>query len=44
MAGKSPPHATSKKPSKTIKQKRDAKRFKVQQAARRDIMAVVRDR
>jgi len=44
MADKSPRHATSKKPSKTIKQKRAAKKLKVQQAARRGVLAAVRDR
>jgi hypothetical protein len=43
MADKSPRHATSKKPSKTIKQKRAAKKLKVQQAAWRDVLAAVRD-
>jgi hypothetical protein len=42
MADKSPRHATMKKPSKTIKQKRAAKKLKVQQAARRDVVAAVR--
>jgi hypothetical protein len=41
MADKSPRHGTSRKPSKTIKQKRAAKKLKVQQAARRDIVAAV---
>jgi hypothetical protein len=41
MADKSPRHATSKKPSKTVKQKRAAKKLKVQQAARRDVVAAV---
>jgi hypothetical protein len=41
MADKSPRHATVKKPSKTIKQKRAAKKLKVEQAARRDVVAAV---
>ncbi len=44
MADKSPRDTTMKKPSKTIKQKRAAKKLKVQQAARRDVLAAVRDR
>ena len=44
MADKSPRHATVKKPSKTIKQKRAAKMLKLEQAARRDIVAAIRDR
>jgi hypothetical protein len=44
MADESPRHSTSKKPSKTIKHKRAAKKLKVQQAARRDIVAAIRDR
>jgi hypothetical protein len=43
MVDKSPRHATSKKPSKTITQKRAAKKLKVQQATRRVIVAAVRD-
>jgi hypothetical protein len=42
MADKSPRHTTSKKPTKTIKPKRAAKKLKVQQAARRDIVAAIR--
>jgi hypothetical protein len=42
MADKSPRHATIKKPSKTIKQKRAAKKIKLEQATRRDVMAAVR--
>jgi hypothetical protein len=42
MADKSPRHTTSKKPSKTIKQKRAAKKLKVDQAARRDVVGAVR--
>jgi hypothetical protein len=42
MADKSPRHATVKKPSKTIKQKRAAKKLKLEQAAGRDVMAAVR--
>jgi hypothetical protein len=41
MADKSPRHTTIKKPSKTIKQKRAAKKLKVEQAARRDVVAAV---
>ena len=44
MGDKSPRHATIKRPSKTIKQKRTAKKFKLEQATRRDVMAAVRDR
>ena len=44
MADKSPRHATSKKPSMTIKQKRAAKKLKLEQAARHDVVAAVRDR
>jgi hypothetical protein len=44
MADKSPRHATMKKPCKTIKQKRAVKKLKVQQAARRDVVAAVRGR
>jgi hypothetical protein len=44
MADKSPRHATIKKPSKTIKQKRAAKKLKLEQGARRDVMAAIRDR
>ncbi len=44
MADKSPRHATVKKPSKTIKQKRAAKKLKLEQATRRDIAAAIRDR
>jgi len=44
MAAKSPRRATSKKPSKTVKRKRVAKKLEVQQAARRDVPAAVRDR
>jgi hypothetical protein len=43
MGDKSPRHATIKKPSKTIKQKRATKKLKVEQATRRDVMAAVRD-
>ena len=39
-----PRHATVKKPSKTIKQKRAAKKLKLEQATRRDIAAAIRDR
>jgi hypothetical protein len=38
MADKSPRRATIKKPSKTIKQKRDAKKLKREQTARRDVI------
>jgi hypothetical protein len=41
MADKSQRHNTIKKPSKTIKQKRAAKKLKVEQAARRDVVAAV---
>jgi hypothetical protein len=41
MADKSPRHATVKKPSKTIKQKRAAKKLKLEQAARHDVVAAV---
>jgi hypothetical protein len=41
MADKSPRHATIKKPSKTIRQKRAAKRLKLEQATKRDVMAAV---
>ena len=44
MGDKSPRHATVKKPSKTIKQKRVAKKLKLEQGARRDVMAAIRDR
>ena len=44
MADKSPRHASIKKPSKTIKQKRAAKKLKLEQATRRDIAAAIRDR
>ena len=44
MADKSPRGATVKKPSKTIKQKRAAKKLKLEQCARRDIAAAIRDR
>jgi len=44
MADKSPRHTAVKKPSKTIKQKRAAKKLKLEQATRRDVMAAVRDR
>jgi hypothetical protein len=44
MADKSPRQATMKKPSKTIKQKRAAKKHKVEQAARHEVAAAVRDR
>jgi hypothetical protein len=44
MADKSPRHATIKKPSKTIKQKRAAKKLKLEQTTRRDIAAAIRDR
>jgi hypothetical protein len=44
MADKSPRGATVKKPSKTIKQKRATKKLKLEQAARRDIAAAIRDR
>ena len=39
MADKSPRHATIKKPSKTIKQKRAAKKLKLEQVTRRDVIA-----
>jgi hypothetical protein len=41
MADKSPRRTTIKKPSKTIKQKRAAKKLKVEQAAQRDVVAAV---
>jgi hypothetical protein len=41
MADKSPRHATVKKPSKTIKQKRAARKLKLEQAARHDVVAAV---
>jgi hypothetical protein len=41
MPDKTSRRATVKKPSKTIKQKRAAKRLKVEQANRRDIVAAV---
>ena len=44
MGDKSPRHASIKKPSKTIKQKRAAKKLKLEQGARRDIAAAIRDR
>ena len=44
MADKSPRHASIKKPSKTIKQKRAAKKLKLEQATRRDVAAAIRDR
>jgi hypothetical protein len=44
MADKSPRHATVKKPSKTIKQERAAKKLKLEQATRRDVAAAIRDR
>jgi hypothetical protein len=44
MADKSPRHATVKNPSRTIKQKRAAKKLKVEQAARREVVAAVRGR
>ena len=44
MADKSPRGATVKRPSKTIKQKRAAKKLKLEQATRRDIAAAIRDR
>ena len=34
----------SKKPSKTIKQERAAKKLKLEQATRRDVAAAIRDR
>jgi hypothetical protein len=43
MGDKSPRHATIKKPSKTIKPKRAAKKLKLEQATRRDVLAAVRD-
>ena len=43
MADKSPRHATVKKPSKTIKQERAAKKLKLEQATRRDVAAAIRD-
>ncbi len=42
MADKSPRRATIKKPSTTIKQKRAAKKLKLEQAAGREVMAAVR--
>ena len=44
MGDKSPRHASIKKPSKTINQKRAAKKLKLEQCARRDIAAAIRDR
>ena len=44
MADKSPRHASVKKPSKTINQKRAAKKLKLEQVTRRDVMAAVHDR
>jgi len=44
MADKSPRRATVKKPSRTIEQKRAAKKLKVEQAARRGVVAGVRGR
>jgi hypothetical protein len=44
MADKSPRHASIKRPSKTIKQKRAAKKIRLEQATRRDIAAAIRDR
>ncbi len=44
MADKSPRHATVKKPSKTIKQKRATKKLKLEQGAGRDVAAAIRDR
>jgi hypothetical protein len=44
MGDKSPRHASVKKPSKTIKQKRAAKKLKLEQVTRRDVMAAVHDR
>ena len=44
MGDKSPRGATVKKPSKTIKRKRAAKKLKLEQRARRDVLAAVRDR
>jgi hypothetical protein len=41
MADKSPRRATVKKPSKTIKQKRAAKKLRVEQGARRNIVSAV---
>jgi hypothetical protein len=41
MADKSPRRATITKPSKTIKQKRAAKKLKVEAAARRELLAAV---
>ena len=41
---KSPRHASVKKPSKTIKQKRAAKKLKLEQVTRHDVMAAVHDR
>jgi hypothetical protein len=44
MADKSPRGAAVKKPSKTIRQKRAAKKLKLEQGARRDVAAAIRDR
>jgi hypothetical protein len=44
MGDKSPRHASIKKPSKTINQKRAAKKLKLEQVTRRDVMAAVHDR
>jgi len=44
MGDKSPRGASVKKPSKTIKQKRAAKKLKLEQVTRRDIAAAIRDR
>ena len=44
MGDKSPRHASVNKPSKTIKQKRAAKKIKLEQVTTRDVMAAVHDR
>jgi hypothetical protein len=45
MPDKSPRHATIKKPSQPIKNKRAAKKLKLEQTARRDVIAAaIRDR
>jgi hypothetical protein len=44
MSDKSPRHATNKKPSMTIKQKRAAKKLKLEKATRHDVLPAVRDR
>jgi hypothetical protein len=44
MPDKSPRHASIKKPSQPIKQKRAAKKLKLERAARHAVSATLRDR